>query len=126
MLPRAFKQKTNLELEIGIERRKVAEKKLSEAYKGLQAFAYVASYELKEPLRKIRTYTSLLQNANANIFDAKSMKYSNKVVTAATKMQQLIEDVLKLPSFDDKVIMEQVRIDKVVRNAKDDLELKIL
>lgn len=46
VLPEAFKQKTNLELEIGIGRRKVAEKKLSEAYKGLQAFAYVASREL--------------------------------------------------------------------------------
>ena len=54
------------------------------------------------------------------------MKYSNKVVTAATKMQQLIEDVLKRSSIDDKVITEQVSIDKVVRNAKDDLELKIL
>ena len=86
VLPEAFKQKNNLELEIGIGRRKVAEKKLSEAYKGLQAFAYVASHHLEEPLRKIRTYTSLLQNANANIFDAKSIRYSNKVVTAGTKM----------------------------------------
>lgn len=48
------------------------------------------------------------------------------MVTAATKMQQLIEDVLKRSSIDDKVITEQVSIDKVVRNAKDDLELKIL
>ena len=46
VLPEAFKQKTNLELEIGIGRRKVAEKKLSETYKGLQAFGYVASHEL--------------------------------------------------------------------------------
>lgn len=125
VLPVAFKQQTNIELEIEISRRKVAEKKLSEAYEGLQAFAYVASHDLQEPLRKIRTYSSLLQAANSNIRDEKSNEHLNKVVNSATKMQQLIQDVLKLSSIEDTVAMGPVSINNVVQNAMDDLEIKI-
>ena len=66
ILPQAFKQKTNVELENEIARRVEAEQKLAEANKGLKAFAYVASHDLQEPLRKINTFTSMLTTANAS------------------------------------------------------------
>src|SRR5687767_3232988 len=59
VLPELFKQQTNLELENEIIRRKEVELQLAEANHGLEAFAYIASHDLQEPLRKIKTFTTL-------------------------------------------------------------------
>ena len=77
ILPEAFKQKTNLELENEISRRELAERKLAEINKSMEAFATLASHDLQEPLRKIKTFSSLLYDANADKFDDKSKQYAN-------------------------------------------------
>ena len=125
VLPDAFRQKTNKELEFEIARRKMVERKLSEANKGLQAFAYIASHDLQEPLRKIRTFTSLLENANSGTFDEKSKEYTKKIVRSSAKMQSLIEDVLKLSSIDNEMEFKRVNVSEIISAAADDLEIKI-
>ena len=125
LLPEAFKQKTNTELELEISRRKIAEQKLSAAVEGLQAFAFMASHDLQEPLRKIRTYGTMLQKANAETFDDKSREYTEKVVGSASKMQQLIEDVLELSSIEESMPLHRVSLGNVIQNALEDLEIKI-
>ncbi len=125
VLPDAFRQKTNKELEFEIARRKMAERKLSEANQGLQAFAYIASHDLQEPLRKIRTFTSLLENANSGNFDEKSKEYTKKIVKSSAKMQTLIEDVLKLSSIENEIECERVNVSEIISAAGDDLEIKI-
>jgi light-regulated signal transduction histidine kinase (bacteriophytochrome) len=126
ILPAAFKQKTNSELEAEIQRREIAEKRLAEANTGLQAFAYIASHDLQEPLRKIRTYSSMLFDANAEKYDEKSKDYANKIVNSSKKMQLLIQDVLSLSSISDTVEFSPTDLEKCVHNANDDLEIKIL
>ena len=59
ILPTIFQQKTSVELEREIKLRKEAEQKLEESNKSLEAFAYIASHDLQEPLRKISTFTNL-------------------------------------------------------------------
>ncbi len=126
ILPEVFKQKTSLELENEIVKRKEAELKLEEANNGLKAFAYVASHDLQEPLRKIRMYTSRLNEINAVKTDEVSKSYTDKIISASTKMQNLIEDVLKLSSISTEIDLQPVSVQEAVANAKDDLEIKII
>jgi signal transduction histidine kinase len=126
LLPVAFKQKTNLELEREVERREEAERKLNEANKGLEAFAYVASHDLQEPLRKIATFTTMLLTANEARFDTKSLEYSKKIIKSTEKMQQLVNDVLSLSSLSHSVHLVKTNVEDAFLRAQDDLEIKIL
>jgi PAS domain S-box-containing protein len=81
----------------------------------LQKFAYVASHDLQEPLRKIQTFTSLLEKELGKQ-DNKAGQYMNKISEAAARMQKLIEDILRFSSlqpspsdFYDLDLNEQLR-----------------
>lgn len=60
----------------------------------LEAFVYAASHDMKEPLRKIRTYTSYITENAAHQLDPKSREYLSRAVKAAERMQQILEDLL--------------------------------
>ena len=61
----------------------------------LEEFAYVASHDLQEPLRKIRSFTELLQKQLYISVDERARKYMDYVVDAAQRMQELINDLLE-------------------------------
>jgi signal transduction histidine kinase len=126
ILPTVFKQKTNLELETEIQRREEAERNLAEANKSLQAFAYVASHDLQEPLRKINTFTHLLLKENTATFDDRSRVYADKIVSSTNRMSTMIKDVLTLSTINKEVELTKVSPTATAKNATEDLEIKIL
>lgn len=126
ILPEAFRQKTNVELEREIARREEAEIKLAEANKDLAAFAYIASHDLQEPLRKISTFSSMLNKANDKIFDDKSRELAQKINSSTQRMQNLISDILTLSTINSDAQLANVSPEDAVNNAKEDLEIKIL
>lgn len=60
----------------------------------LEQFAYVASHDLQEPLRMVRSYTELMEKRLAAQLDDKNRKYMRYIVEGAERMQSLINDLL--------------------------------
>ena len=126
ILPEAFTQKTSIELEREINRREFAELKLAEANKSLEAFASIASHDLQEPLRKIKTFSSLLYETNSEKFSPESIELANKIIHSTERMQTLVNDVLSLSTISEEIEFEPVQIGDVISTVKEDLEIKIL
>src|ERR1017187_2843625 len=67
---------------------------LERSNRELQDFAYVASHDLQEPLRKIVVFGERLKEKNAEKFGPESVDYLDRMQKAARRMQTLINDLL--------------------------------
>jgi signal transduction histidine kinase len=68
---------------------------LARSNEELEQFASIASHDLQEPLRKVRTFTQQLTVTEAENLSEKGREYLERANAAAERMQKLIEDLLR-------------------------------
>ena len=123
----------NANLQIEIVERRESERKLSQtadslkiSNRALQDFAYVASHDLQEPLRKIQTFGDRLQVKYAEELGERGRDYLQRMQNAAERMQSLIRDLLTYSRITTKIqpfIATDLNI--VVKEVLSDLETRI-
>jgi PAS domain S-box-containing protein len=89
----------------------------------LEQFAYVASHDLQEPLRKIQVFANLLEN---NIKKSGPLVFLRKISSSAHRMSVLIKDILqyaRLSQHDE--LFQDVDLNVVLRNVLSDFEVLI-
>lgn len=91
----------------------------------LEQYAYAASHDLQEPLRKITTFGHLLNDTQQDRLDEKGQRHLEKILAAASRMTSLIRDLLAFSSLKRKEGFEMVSLDEVLHNVQQDLELAI-
>lgn len=91
----------------------------------LEQYAYVASHDLQEPLRKIRSFGSYLQDTQAHKLDEKGREQLGKILNAAERMSSLIKDILGFSSLKKEPEFTKVDLNETLRNVLRDLDLLI-
>lgn len=74
---------------------RLAEEQLLASNKELERFAYVASHDLKEPLRMIGMYTQLIKRKTDTNGDPATKEYMHFVTDGVDRMKKLLEDLLE-------------------------------
>lgn len=99
---------------------------LKRSNQDLEQFAYVASHDLQEPLRKIRAFGDRLVSRYQNELDEVGVEYITRMQQASTRMQKLIEDLLSFSRLSNGIEeFEDVDVTTVIREVVDDIEGQI-
>lgn len=100
----------------GIEERN---RELEANNKELQAFNYVASHDLQEPLRKIQTFISRLVDKDLNSLSENGQQYLLKIQDSSQRMRVLIDDLLKYSRANKaEQVFEETDLNNLFENSK--------
>lgn len=101
-------------------------KALERSNEDLQQFAHVASHDLKEPVRKIRIFSNLLEGEFETVLPPKALNLVRKIDTASGRMYDMIDGVLLYSSFDAiKHVKQTVDLNQILKDILIDLEIVI-
>lgn len=99
---------------------------LNRSNQELQQFAYVASHDLQEPVRKLMFYSDYLLQKYGGVIDRKGTDFLSNMQSGAQRMRALIQDLLTFSQIDKQTIeFSPVDLNQVAAEAMQDLEITI-
>lgn len=98
---------------------------LQESNRELEEYAYAASHDLQEPLRKIKTFGGLLRDNGKAKFDERSSQHLDKILQSADRMSILIKDLLRFSSLKQREEPALTDLNEIFDHVVDDLEVAI-
>lgn len=105
---------------------KEANDNLQRRNRELNQFASVTAHDLQEPLRMVRSFTTLLQNKYAGVLDEKARDYIHYAADGARRMQVLINDILEYSRAGGKTYeMSQIDMDQLIATIRHDMQMSI-
>ncbi|NKB51098.1 MAG: PAS domain-containing protein [Rhizobiaceae bacterium] len=101
-------------------------KKLESSNRELQDFAYVASHDLQEPLRKIETFGDRLVRKHGELLPEDGQMYLDRMQNAAGRMRLLINDLLGYSRVTTKAKpFVEVNLQKVLDGVLSDIQMRL-
>jgi signal transduction histidine kinase len=92
----------------------------------LEDFAYAASHDMKEPLRKILTFTERLKSVLSTRLSDTENRLFERIEISAQRMQLLVDDLLEFSHVSEQTqLLEKVDLNEKVQRVLSDLELLI-
>ncbi|WP_083769042.1 PAS domain-containing sensor histidine kinase [Dyadobacter fermentans] len=113
------------ELQLMADQLQIMNKKLEKSNKELQDFAYVASHDLQEPLRKITALGTLLVNRHSHALSPDGTNLVIRMQAASNRMNILIEDLLHLSQVSSVKEKTRVNLHEEINGVLMDLESAI-
>ncbi|MEM1347730.1 MAG: PAS domain S-box protein, partial [Myxococcota bacterium] len=99
--------------------------RLEQSNRELEEFAYVASHDLQEPLRKIQAFGDRLQRRFGAVLEDTGINYLTRMQSAASRMSVLIDDLLTYSRVTTRARpYESVDLNQVVAEVLEDLEIR--
>jgi signal transduction histidine kinase len=100
---------------------------LTRSNSALEQFAYVASHDLQEPLRKVTSFCQLLERQYSGRLDERADQYIEFAVDGARRMQTLVDGLLEFSRVGrEDADLVQVDMGDVVDRAVSDLETAVV
>jgi len=92
--------------------------KLEQSNKELEEFAYVVSHDMKQPIRTIISYLSLLKRKYENELDEEANVFINFSIEGANKMSDLIRDILQYSRVEQQIsLVSDVPLENIVKKV---------
>jgi signal transduction histidine kinase len=88
----------------------------------LEQFAYLASHDLQEPLRKLMLFTGLLEDDPDTVISEKGKSYIEKISQASLRMQRLVTDVLEFSQLNISSGFQPIDLNVIIAQLVSDME----
>lgn len=120
------------ELEREVAERKLAQEqvehhleKLAKANEELQQFSYIASHDLQEPLRTVKSFVELLEKNYSDRLDGNGQSALRFIIQSSTRMQELIYGLLNYSRIGVDSARGHVDLNRLLAEVREDLAAKI-
>ena len=107
------------------ENEKRYSRQLETKNKELEQFAYVASHDLKEPIRTINNFGNILIQQYKGQLDEQADQILKLIIDSTERMNNVVDDLLKYSSLGHEKVFEEINTNDLIRNIQRDLNLSI-